>query len=746
MLNIAINRIGDTLVASLMGRFDSLGAGIFDEEILPLASVNNALLLDFSQVKFLSSAGLRSLLTSERAMKENGGGITLCGVDASCMKILEISGFASQFPVYVTLDEAMDALCRTCGKEELFDKEGRSYRLVRDASSESWFDVWNEESMGQPEKITLNELKFAMGLGSLANSQQQANLNLGFFLAAPGLFSVKQVGLPADYILTNDPEHTDVWVDGAIEASGSPAFFVETSPDFHGNIEAIFNDIGQMEPDAQEGIACAGVFTIDQNALPELSLAAREKVLQAGGVFFIDIKAKNAPLATRFDAENGLQASQIYGILLREVTTNGSEEVSSCLRRNLTLDNIVDMIALPRSMPVNKASIWVFIPKKTRNADEKRLQIVYESEEEQQQRNEVIIRRIYRGCSRVSLKRLTGGFTSKTYRVEGYDRQGRKLLPSVLKMGSPEVTRSEVVGCTKFVKPFIHNNSTTIMGEHYEEDWAGLRYNFLGINGPESQLRMFTDIYRHDDIVRSLKILHRVFTKILKPWYGQPRWEEIQPYRDHDPRRMFTAIFEEAEKQFGISADEKEIFIPELQKKLVNPYWYLKNRYDHAKTIQWYTCPIHGDLNMQNILLDEKENIYVIDFSETRIRNAVADFARLEPIVKTEFTHLESQEDLERLVRLEYKLQKQQRMGDPLPYCNDDEDPGLKKAWEVIYSLRNYAKQVTIFEEDMMPYRLAVLEWTFPIVCYVNVGSYAKRFSMISAAIICQQLMESNTE
>ena len=49
---------------------------------------------------------------------------------------------------------------------------------------------------------------------------------------------------------------------------------------------------------------------------------------------------------------------------------------------------------------------------------------------------------------------------------------------------------------------------------------------------------------------------------------------------------------------------------------------------DHAEYFFWngrYTSICHGDLNMQYVLLDERENIYVIDFSETRPRNIVSD-------------------------------------------------------------------------------------------------------------------------
>ncbi len=718
MLNITIQRVGETLVVNLIGRFDGLGAGIFDEEITPLTPVNKSLLLDFTQVKFLSSAGIRSLLTIHRVLHANGGGITLCGVDESCLKVLEISGLASRFPMYPSVDEALDALCKTCGREESMQVGDRTYSARKFSGAGSNIDIWDGDAM---EKITLDELTFAMGTGAMGNNRQQAQLNAGIFIATPGMFIVKPDDLPSDFLVTNDPQKTEVWLSKAVEVSGNPDMLIGIDQPV--TLLDLLRDIRHIT-DHAETIAYVGFLDTT--------------------LFMGFLSAESGELHKNLHDLKLLPPK--HGIKLLETRLESIEDIKAAIRQNTTLDNVLEMVELPLSTRGQHAVVWVFLPKDVREASEKRLSIEYESEDDADPRNDVIIRRIYRDCSRVVLKRLTGGFTSKTYRVIGYDHLGRKLLPSVLKLGSPEVTRSEVEGCTRFVKPFIHNNSTTIMGAHYEEEWAGLRYNFLGINGPESQLTMFTDIFRRGNLDMSMKILDRVFTKILKPWYGQPRWEEIFIYRDHDPRKLFKGLLDAAEKELGIDIAQQEIYVPELDEKLVNPYWFLANHYDHDAKIQWYSCPIHGDLNMQNILLDEKENIYIIDFSETKIRNATSDFARLEPIVKTEFNRIETEEDLIRLVQFEKALWTQRNLGDAVPYHNCDENPDLNKAWEVIRLMRSYADRVTIFETDMVPYILAVLEWTLPIVCYVNVGALAKRFSMISAALMCQRIMESGLD
>ena len=45
-------------------------------------------------------------------------------------------------------------------------------------------------------------------------------------------------------------------------------------------------------------------------------------------------------------------------------------------------------------------------------------------------------------------------------------------------------------------------------------------------------------------------------------------------------------------------------------------------------------------------------------------------------------------------------------------------DPAVDKAYEVIKLLRWLADTATLFETDMVPYWLALLEWTLPVVVY----------------------------
>jgi serine/threonine protein kinase len=294
------------------------------------------------------------------------------------------------------------------------------------------------------------------------------------------------------------------------------------------------------------------------------------------------------------------------------------------------------------------------------------------------------------------------------------------------------------------VSRFILNNGTTVLGSEHEGEWAGLRYNFLGINGPDSQLVWLREHYLSRPVPEVLGLFEQLLTRVLKPWYGQPKWEQVSLYHDHTPLRLFPELIQIAERELRVSADALNFDCPELGVQLPNPFHFLKHEYSRRATQSrlWYTAICHGDLNLQNVLVDERNNLYVIDFSETRPRNAVSDFARMEPILKFEMPRLESDEELRELLEFEEGLMSVTRLDEPPPLRYRGNDPLILRAHAGITFLRRCADRATLFEQDIIPYWLALLEWTYSVVCYTQVTMRHKRYAACSAALIVRSILE----
>ena len=107
MLNIEKTQENEKLTVMLKGRLDTVTSPDLEKslkESLPgvtdlvldfqveLMKNKAALLLDFQELDYISSAGLRVLLSTQKVMNQQGR-MTLCHVNESIMEILEVTGF-----------------------------------------------------------------------------------------------------------------------------------------------------------------------------------------------------------------------------------------------------------------------------------------------------------------------------------------------------------------------------------------------------------------------------------------------------------------------------------------------------------------------------------------------------------------------------------------------------------------------------------------------------------------------------
>ena len=68
----------------------------------------NRFLVNFENLDYISSAGLRVLLAAAKKLKETNGEVRICGANEVVSEVLEISGFTAIFKVFATEPEALD--------------------------------------------------------------------------------------------------------------------------------------------------------------------------------------------------------------------------------------------------------------------------------------------------------------------------------------------------------------------------------------------------------------------------------------------------------------------------------------------------------------------------------------------------------------------------------------------------------------------------------------------------------------
>ena len=81
-----------TLNIAISGRVDTTTAPALENELKDSYDSCEALVLDFKDVKYISSAGLRVLLSAQKVMSKKGG-MKLVNVSRDIMEIFEVTGF-----------------------------------------------------------------------------------------------------------------------------------------------------------------------------------------------------------------------------------------------------------------------------------------------------------------------------------------------------------------------------------------------------------------------------------------------------------------------------------------------------------------------------------------------------------------------------------------------------------------------------------------------------------------------------
>jgi anti-sigma B factor antagonist len=92
------------------GRLDAATVPTLEQALQRLLSDGQVkLVVDLGGVNYISSSGLRALLTTRRQARSRGGDVYLCTLHPRVKEIFEMVGFMSVFGVYATRDEAASA-------------------------------------------------------------------------------------------------------------------------------------------------------------------------------------------------------------------------------------------------------------------------------------------------------------------------------------------------------------------------------------------------------------------------------------------------------------------------------------------------------------------------------------------------------------------------------------------------------------------------------------------------------------
>ncbi len=105
---IHVNNRGSWAVIVMSGELNSTTAPEMDEAISSAFASKgcNSLILDFSQLNYISSAGLRSVLIGGKSARERNGKFAIAGAGEKIRRVFQLSGLLRHFNSFDDLESA----------------------------------------------------------------------------------------------------------------------------------------------------------------------------------------------------------------------------------------------------------------------------------------------------------------------------------------------------------------------------------------------------------------------------------------------------------------------------------------------------------------------------------------------------------------------------------------------------------------------------------------------------------------
>jgi len=108
MVELKQEQAGTVTVLQVKGRVDSTSAPRLDERLKAVLGPAEArVVLDLSDLDYISSAGFRVLLLALRLAEQNASRLMLCGLSGKVKQLFDLGGFLDLFAITGTREEGI---------------------------------------------------------------------------------------------------------------------------------------------------------------------------------------------------------------------------------------------------------------------------------------------------------------------------------------------------------------------------------------------------------------------------------------------------------------------------------------------------------------------------------------------------------------------------------------------------------------------------------------------------------------
>jgi ADP-ribose pyrophosphatase len=309
------------------------------------------------------------------------------------------------------------------------------------------------------------------------------------------------------------------------------------------------------------------------------------------------------------------------------------------------------------------------------------------------------------------LKPLQGGFSgSLLFLAEGWKGEAR-TEPMVIKIDNFPIMRRELEGYQQ-VFDYFGRHIPTFSNPVAIGDFIGIGMDLATMEGnPETLQDSFEQGNDERFTTRLDKVLELSTAKLYRNTQTL-RW--VAPYR-----RFHLHTDEQLQWLRENVACIDSYRLPGFRDKLVQDSEDIVNMLRlvaaNEDSLESEFCIAHGDLNLKNIICDDIDNVWLIDWTHSGHHPAELDFAKLENEVKFVISKQFDQDDLPRLCKFEEYLLSNRipALADDLPDILEfvQIDERYRNILDAVRRIRETCFSLKQDDHDWLVYRTALLKY-----------------------------------
>lgn len=347
-----------------------------------------------------------------------------------------------------------------------------------------------------------------------------------------------------------------------------------------------------------------------------------------------------------------------------------------------------------------------------------------------------IIRYLFRQSREVHARVLDGGFSGNVVLgTESTDTYGHREVAHVVKIGPGELIGRERSAFER-VESVLGNSAPRIVEFVDLEKRGAIKYRYASMDGGFSTT--LQKLYMGGfDAGKVQEILQSVFVEQLGRFYAAASIETVHllDYYSFSPA-FAPNVRARIEALLGARAagDELPLFAGTPVSNICNFYERDLPTLVPRPGDTAYFSYVHGDLNGANIIVDGRQNVWLIDFFHTHRGHVLRDLIKLENDLLYIFTPLLNEGDLAEACLLSDRLCEIQDLAAPLPPLTGVSSPQLHRAYETLRYLRSLYSPLIQSDRDPLQWFIAAMRYAVHTLGFDESSGLQKKWALYTAS------------